>query len=251
MFVRKKFHHFNNKSIKKKKKKKSKMKRSIGKTVSGQAGQTKAEFVAKEMAYGKCGKTLEVPYAFGKLNVVEMVDPETNVPTGLFNVLEAERGFSFGIMRLSHEEKQADMDCMNERFLKLNTATTAAAAAAMETSSRATMLQQKKENDYLPATRAKVPRIDLSLPRETSLALQWGSLGFYCQGQLLYTHCLWGDAPLRIGASTLKDVLVAARFVGGHGTRESLAEDFRTVLAKGFTLTRNSHRQTVSDYSTC
>lgn len=223
------------------------MKRSIEQT---------AEFVAEEVAYGKCGKSLEVPYAFGKLNVVEMVDPVTNVPTGVFNVMEADRGFSFGTLRLNREEeRRTEVDCMNERFLKLNTTQQTAAPKQQQQS---TMLQQKKENDYLPVAvgsngrAAKVGSArhcvdNLCLPREASLARrQWGSLGFYCQGELLYTHCLWGDdEPVRVCASTLKDVQVAPRFAGGPATRESLAEDFRTVLAKGFTLQRNSHDQTV------
>lgn len=231
------------------------MKRSIEQT---------AEFVAEEVAYGKCGKSLEVPYAFGKLNVVEMVDPETNVPTGVFNVVEAERGFSFGVLRLNRgeEAQRTDVDCMSERFLELNTAqqTTAPKQQQQKVATNgSTMLQQKKENDYLPAAtvgnnsqaaRVGSPRHcadNLCLPREASLARrQWGSLGFYCQGELLYTHCLWGDdEAIGVCASTLKDVQVAPRFVGGHATRESLAEDFRTVLAKGFTLRRNSHDQTV------
>ncbi len=76
---------------------------------------------ADEELTGQYGRSLEVPYAFGKLNVVEMVDPVTKEPTGVFNVMEKERGFSFGILKLSQEEATSDVNCINEKFIRLNT----------------------------------------------------------------------------------------------------------------------------------
>ena len=115
-------------------------------------------------------------------------------------------------------------------------------------------MKQKKENDYLPeaqchATSKSVSSLqshieNLSLPQA---AMQWGQLSFYCHDELVYTHYLWGDEPISVNSSTLKNVEVPPKFVGGHSKVESLTDDFRSVLARGFTLQRDNLNQTVRD----
>lgn len=78
--------------------------------------------------------SLEVPYAFGKLNVYEMLDPKTNKPSGVFNITDHERGFSFGVLKLADDQALKDgltnlqsivgpeqqISFANENFMNLN-----------------------------------------------------------------------------------------------------------------------------------
>lgn len=131
-------------------------------------------------------KVLEVPYAFGKLNVTEMFEPGTNKPSGVFNVTDKERGFSFGVLKINKEESTFQMltpsgyvthDNVNilvdeslnaENFRKINLNDQVVGASTSGTGPRSlecseepkdqveaprfkisNMLKQKKENDYL------------------------------------------------------------------------------------------------------
>ncbi len=49
----------------------------------------------------KLAKTLEVPYAYGKLNVSEMIDPVTNQANGCYNIVDEEKGWSFGVFKFN------------------------------------------------------------------------------------------------------------------------------------------------------
>lgn len=70
--------------------------------------------------------TLEVPYAFGKLSIYEILDTKTNLPTGVFNITDHQRGFSFGVLNIGGEQNfQVSMDNLNnilESGVKKNTA---------------------------------------------------------------------------------------------------------------------------------
>lgn len=70
--------------------------------------------------------------------------------------------------------------------------------------------------------------------------MQWGSLNFYSGKNLIYTHYLWGNDPIDINKDTLLNIKTPAKFGGPNQfTTESLADDFRLVLANGFKLTKN------------
>ena len=125
-------------------------------------------------------KTLEVPYAYGKLNVSEMIDPETNQATGYYKIVDENRGWSFGMVKFNAdgviENPEAIGQITLENFNNINitepneSGTTQIEAADQEvitSSSKAkssNMLKQKKENDYLvsqPKKKAKTSSTDV------------------------------------------------------------------------------------------
>jgi len=218
--------------------------------------------------------SLEIPYAFGKLNVYEILDPSTNEPTGVFNITDHERGFSFGVLKISDNQALQDgldnlqniigpekVNFSAENFANLNlddqlgqqnssNMLKRSCSDDPPTKTASNMIRLKQENAYLvegenPAKKQKTnlqmfkERIEnLNLPYGE---IQWGSLLFYSGKQLVHTQHLWGlEDSVTVSQESLLNVQVPVRFGAcGQFNTESLVEDFRYFLGDGFRLTRS------------
>lgn len=54
-----------------------------------------------DTAQNGAARKLEVPYAYGKLSVSQIIDPETNLATGYYNIVDEDRGWSFGAVKFN------------------------------------------------------------------------------------------------------------------------------------------------------
>ncbi len=220
--------------------------------------------------------TLEVPYSFGKLNIYEMVDPSTKNSTGIFNITDQERGYSFGILKiannqdsLSNDEDMIGLEEFNqEAITRINQNTDDQTDQSKQSSfnlfkrstidepffkTTSNMIKLKQENAYL----VEGSNNNLATNQNDSLQLfrerignlnlpyvdnQWGSLLFYSGQKLLHTHHLWKEVgeSVIVSQESLLNIKVPMKFNGtAQFSTESLVSDFRYSLGDGFILTRS------------